>query len=64
MISVKVNEKNMISEIIIFQLSEIFLDINYFNLFGILWSSHDQLYKHICMQNHNNDAIKTRDTVL
>ena len=28
--------------------------------------SHDQLYKHICicMQNHNNDTIKTSDTVL
>ena len=29
-------------------------------------SSHEQLYKHICrcMQNHNDDTIKTSDTVL
>ena len=26
--------------------------------------SHDQPYKHICMQNHNNNTIKTSDTVL
>ena len=26
--------------------------------------SHDQLYKHICMQNHNDDTIKTSDTIL
>ena len=26
--------------------------------------SHDQLCKHICMQNHNDDTIKTSDTVL
>ena len=26
--------------------------------------SHDQLYKHICIQNHNDDTIKTSDTVL
>ena len=30
----------------------------------ILLYSHDQLYKHIYMQNHNNDTIKTSDTVL
>ena len=26
--------------------------------------SYDQPYKHICMRNHNNDTIKTNDTVL
>ena len=26
--------------------------------------SHDQLYKHICMQNHNDNTIKMSDTVL
>ena len=28
-------------------------------LFNIVLYSHDQLYKHICMRNHNNDTIKT-----
>ena len=26
--------------------------------------SRDQLYKHICMQNHNDDTIKTSDLSL
>ena len=30
----------------------------------LLSYSHDQLYKHICMQNHSDDTIKTGDTVL
>ena len=30
----------------------------------LLWYSHDQLYKHICMQNRNDDKIKTSDTVI
>ena len=31
----------------------------------VLYSyDHDQLYKHICMRNHNNDTIKMSDTVL
>ncbi len=33
--------------------------------FHMLYShDHDQLYKHICMQNHNNNTIKTSDRVL
>ena len=32
---------------------------------GFVLYSHDQLYKHICMRNHNDDTIKkTSDTVL
>ena len=27
-----------------------------------LFYSHDQPYKHMCMQNHNNDTIKTRQS--
>ena len=30
----------------------------------LLLYNHDQLYKHICMRNHNNDTIKMSDTVL
>ena len=30
----------------------------------MLFYSHDQLYKHICMRNHNNDTIITSEDVL
>ena len=33
-------------------------------MFDWVLYSHDQLYKDICMQNHNDDTIKTSATVL
>ena len=42
------------------------LGIQWFDKIGNLLyrPHHDQLYKHICMQNHNDDTIKTSDTIL
>ena len=38
---------------------------NTVNSLGLLvLHNYDQLYIHICMQNHNDDTIKTSDTVL
>ena len=38
----------------------------YIYIYMLYSHHHDQLYKHIyiCMQNHNDDTIKTSDTVL
>ena len=45
-------------------LCRLFIAKSIFMKLVLLLYSHDQLYKHICMQNHNDTTIKTSDTVL